>query len=515
MSVRFEKEPNGEYALVVNFDGTIAADPYSGTGLMQAVDVEVPGEVACGYQMTTVSTSGVTLTIPIARSTRYFSTFASPVSGTGLEYSYAMLDDNGHVFQSGASLTATWAYLSSNSTLTGATSFDGIMYFLGYLFKTRGANIDYWTGSTWVNAWKTDLTAGVQHTMFIAPNNALYITNGVSVARILVEVPSSFDPTLSGTYLYTSSVVKLPIGDFALSLASVNSGGAAGFQLLIGGSQNAVYPWNGLTPTVSQQIYVADSYITKMVSVNQNAFIFPGRFEGRGRIYITNGSQADLYFKIPDHVWNVQDPYFAWGDVIFHRNNLLLGFTAFAPGGLGDLPNPSVWALDLKDKKFRSISYIASARGDILPKVLIPVVAPDIASLGAAFSAGFAYYAGTTNNSSQNALNISTTLPGINATGTLVHSDLIPVGTFLQKKTFRQVEFKLRTPLAAGESLTITPVIDGVTGTALAFQPTITTGSLSGVAPVNFQGAQWLKFIVTMVGTSNASGVRFRELRIR
>ena len=515
MAYRFEKEPNGEYALVIDgWENGIAKDPYSGLGLMTQVDLETPGEVAVGYPMTASSLSGGGNSIgnSIARSTRLFPTYVTRGTADGSEYGYAILDSNGRVWETPSpnGFTGTWTFLSSSNSTTNSSAQDGIAYWLGFLFKFRNDSIDYWNGTTWVAGWKT-ITGGVKHFAYVASNNQLYFTNGIFLGRIFAPVPSAFDPTSSSTYNFNAQILNLPATDVALSIVEVGGGNTAQSTLLVGGSLNAIYPWDKISTSFGLPIYVADSYIGRMVSANQNAFIFPGKFAGRGRIYITNGSQADLYYKVPDYIFGQQDPYYVWGDVIFHRNNLIFGFVVLSNARSGDVASNNIWALSLVNKAFRSLSTITTATGSLLPGALIPIISP-VSPNG---PSGFGYIAGWWDDSSAGGISYSNTTAGVSSSGTTINTDLMPVGTFTQKKTFTQLEYKLRTPLASGESISVVPIIDGSAGTAFTFQPTVAAGQLSGVANQTFQGAQWLSLQVTLVGNSGSSGGRLKELRLR
>lgn len=505
MAYKKEKEENGEYAIIIDgWEKGVAPDPYSGINRMNQVDLSTDGEVSVGYPITTSTTSGATLGVPIADSVRFFS-YTTPGIPTGSPQSFAMLDANGRVFES-VSITGTWAFLANNETHSGASSLDGTAYWLGYLFKTRGANIDYWNGTIWVNAWKTTLMSSVKHYMYVASDNVLYITNGNYLASITSVTPTSFDPTSSGTYAYSITKLQLPVTDMAISLAEVGSGSSPKSTLLIGGQFNAVYPWDKTSSSFALPIYLADSYMKNMVSVNQNVFIFPGNTSGRGRIYITNGSQAEVYFKMPDYVFGEQDPYYEWGDAIFHRDNLIFGCFVTKNSGASVLNVSQVFAIDFETKAFRSISELpTNATGKGNATSLIPTF--NLASKG------FGYIVGWDDNGSAPGIGYSGTTAGIGTANII--TDLIPVGSYLQKDTLTQIEFKLRSPLESGESITITPIIDSVGGSALQFSPTPTTGSISGVAPVNFQGAQWLQFQIALTGNSATSGVRLKEIRIR
>ncbi len=487
----------------------IAPDPYSGINRYFDVNLSVPNEVSVGYPVTTSAQSGGTLGKPIADSTRWFG-YGTPGVPSGSPQSFAMLDDGGQVFEA-TSIAGTWTKLATSASVSGATNNDGIAYWLGYLFKTRGANIDYWDGSTWVNAWKTTLTGGTKHFMFVASNNVLYITNGNYIASVTANTPSAFDPTNGGTFVFNNQKLQIPVEDVAISLAEVGYGSSSASLVLIGGIQNQIYPWDKTSAFFNTPIYVADAYIKNMVSTNQNVYIFPGNQQGRGRIFITNGSQAEVFFKVPDYVFSLQDPYYVWGDAIVHRNNLFWGMYVVPNAGSSPLNFAEVWALDLATKSFRSVSPLVSSQGT-------GANATSLISTANLSSPGFGFIAGSQDGSSSGTVEYSGTTSGLNSQGAQIITDLMPVGTFLKKKTFSQVEIKLRTPLASGESITVAALVDGGvsgSGTNMTFAPTLTSGALSAVAPVNFMANQWLQFQLLMIGNSATSGCRLYEIRVR
>lgn len=536
---RIENEENGEKALVIDgFDKGIAPDPYSGTNYMLGVNLNTPGEFSVGYPITANTLGSGTLGIPIARSTRFFSSYLVGTWGTtGSPQSYAILDDTGQVWESNSgAFNATYSRLTSNATTTSASSDDGLAYFLGYLFKFRADKVDYWNGSTWSNAWQSTVVsphgggAGYKHFAYTSIDNVLYFTNGNYVGSIDptnaatgVKDPFLFDPGTSSTYTYAADRVFTSANEVMLSLADI-AGGTSGTTLLIGGSGNTIYPWDKRSESYGTPIFVADSYISLLVSANQNAFIFPGKTSAastggsssRGRIYITNGSQANLYYKIPDHMFGEQDPLFEWGDAIYHRNNLLFGFfPVHNSGSSGFIQNFGyVWALDLETEVFRGVSQLTMG-ATFAANATVLISPPNVTSVG------FGYIVGWTNNvvgqsPTVKSIGYSGTTAGVSAAGQCnVLTDLIPIGTFTQKKTFSQVEFKLRSPLASGESITITPYVDSQAQTNLTFSPSPTTGSISGYAPTTWTGGQWLQFIISTTGNSATSGVRFKELRVR
>lgn len=514
MSYKIVKEPNGVEAIVIRgWEQGIAPDPYSGMGRMLNVDLETPGEVAAGYPITTSSQSGGTMTIPIHDATQYVA---------GMANQYFILDSSSQVFKSIPGSLGTWTFLSSGNTTTGASQANqGLAYWKGYLFKFRSTHIDYSFGGTvgWVANWNpatgsttsSDVIEGFNHYALVAQDDALYFCNGDGVGSIVENDNKTFDPTDITTYTFrafptNTNALELPTYEIAQSLAE------QGISLLTGGSFNAIYPWDRVSISFGYPIYIGDIFIKRMVTVNTNVYIFPGFQTGRGRIYVTNSTQANLFFKIPDYIFGEQDPYYLWGDAIFHRNNLIFGFLVAKNGatpttinnGTGLLTSAGVWAIDLETKVFREISDIGGASSGhgnasvlLSPTESIPGMGYIVAWDNVASTSGIGY-SGTTSGTGGASYNITT--------------DLIPVGTLFERKTFSQVEFKLRSALQSGESIQI---IAGVDGSFSTIGTTNTVGAISDVYTVNFEKAQWLQFQISGTGNSATSGVRLEEIRIR
>lgn len=489
-----------------------APDPYSGMNRMYQVNLTVPNEVSVGYPVTTSTTSGGTLGVPCSRSVAWFASYGS-AAANGSPSFYDILDASGQVYQS-TSMTGTFTFLSSSNSTSGSSSRDSICHYLGYLFKFRNGSIDYWDGSTWHTAWQS-ITAGVPHFSYVGTDNILYFCNGNYIGSIGLadpSTPTSFDPTSAPTYTFSATKLQLPQTDWAISIGEVGGGNTPQSTLLVGGLMNAIYPWDKTSTSFNYPIFMADNYAARIVSANQNAFIFAGKSSGRGRIFITNGSQAEEYFKMPDYIFGVQDPYYTWGDAIYWRNNLLFGAFIIPNTQASPLLISQLWALDLDTKAFRSISEIpasATAKGNATALMGVP-------NSG---TSGFSYIIGWDDNGSAPGIGYSGTTAGTGASATIT-TDLIPVGTFLKRKTFKQIEVKFRSPLASGESLTVTPIIDASTQSAanLTFSPTLASGgnnTFSATAPVTFEANQWLQFSMVLAGNSASSGARLHEIRLR
>lgn len=314
--------------------------------------------------------------------------------------------------------------------------------------------------------------------------------------------------------LGSRNALQLPFYEVAQSMAE------QGTNLLIGGSLNAIYPWDRLSTSFAYPLFIGDTFIDRMVTVNTNVYIFPGGQMSRGRIYMTNGSQVNLFYKIPDYITGgglnsgatikaEQDPYFTWGDAIYHRNNLIFSFfmkkngSGYVTADTSFQSTSQLWALNLETNAFRSLSTLTSNTTIGRANVIMPALQT---------APGMAIVVGVEDTTGATTANIAYSGTAVGTGRYNIWTDTIPVGTLFQKKTYSQIEFKLRTPLQTSEDISIVPYVDGVFGTAITFN---TVGAISGVAPVNFEQAQWLQFLVQSNGASVTSGVRLYEIRIR
>ncbi len=504
-------EKNGQI-VIDGFEQGIAPDPYSGMTAMRKVNVNtVLKEVSVGFGLTDSTITSGTLGVPIHRATK-------TVLGQGIQ-NY-ICDASGQVFKSSnGTESATWA--TTSAPTTGATANNQGMAYLtkgtGYLFRFRQTSIDYYTGTAWVTGWNPTtggsgatgvIIADTNHFAFVAPNNFLYFCNGSGIGSIS-EIPGkTFDPTDNTTYIVAISsgttpstdlnALKIPTYDNAQSITNI------GAQLLIGGSLNAIYPWDRVSSTFNIPIYCAENFIRKMVTANTNVFIFPGNINGRGRIYKTNGSQCDPWFKFPDYISGFQEPYYKFWDAIYHRNSLVFGVevTQNGTGAVIVSPTSAVWAVDCEDKTFRGVSDVLG--GISSARVLIPDISGSLAP-------GYGYITGYSDGASTSGIASTITAAGT-GTGTII-SDLIPVGTFLTPKTFSQVEFKLSTPLQSGESIQLIYISDeNDSNTIGTFTSSGTT--IANNISVNFERSQWLRIEAILTGNSPTSGCRLREIRL-
>lgn len=432
-------------------------------------------------------------------------------SGEILELS-TILDDTGNAWFLGNgtsySTTLNTLYFWGNvghSTLSTSGSL-GIGFWLGYLLVLVENKIDYVKisdffatgGVNWVYGWQTITATKAGHRAISATDDAFYFCNNSSVGSILENAGSTFDPTSSATYTFNTSALALPQYDAAKCLAQL------GVTLLVGGIKTAVYPWDRISTSFNYPLIVAEGYIKNIVATNASGYIFAGK---RGRIYITNGANVQLFKKFPDQLSGTENPYYSWGGGLYFRNQLIFGISATDNSGNAINNFAGMWAIDLDTEALSMMNSLSTGSYAGSVPVLVP--------MGNINPLGNAVYVGWISGSNVGGIDYATGSPYTNFES-YIDTDIIPVGTYYDPETDQQIEYKLSKPLVTGESVKVFwrgNLTDSFTQiTAL----TAVVGELSGATQVNFQKQQWVQLRFQLSSAvSSPSYVKLRELRMR
>lgn len=451
---------------------------------------------------------------------------------TAFSDGYFMIDSNGFLWTNistgsaglwrffagvGGSGNGLVSYIPSNSGTNG----------VGYLFAFKAYEISYFkitrisgaytivqnqgwnpaTGTTGNTNYLNSFTTlnGVIHEATVGYDNKVYYTDSNWIGRFYQKDPNvPFDPATTSTYVFDQTAV-LPFTDQGQCLAFL------GNTLLIGGINNIIYPWDTFSSLPSFPIIVAESNIQKMVTVNTNTFALVGN---RGRIYYTNGSQAQLWKKIPDHISGTVEPYFTWGGLTSQKNQIYFSAKVTTNSGTAINQYGGLWAADVDTKALRlanKLSYGTYAG-------YVNCVIPNFSSNPAGTGLYIGWNDGISTGAPDNGIDTTVGTPYVNSE-TIIVSDLIPIGSFDEPQNFTRIEYKLTRPLVSGESISLYVRLiynTSDTGWGSALITDTTVGNFSRSAPVNFANAQWIQLQAVMSSTaSSPSYVRLKELRIR
>lgn len=386
----------------------------------------------------------------------------------------------------------------------------GLVGWKGYLLVIIGTSIDYLlitdlfdqntaVTDNWHYAWQTTLGyTSTQHMAIPATDDAVYICNASAVASILENAGQTFDPATSATYTFNPAALSLPSYDSAQCLAQL------GPALLTGGISFFIYPWDRTSTSYTYPLVCAESNIVRIVGTNASGYVFAGN---RGRIYITNGANIQLYKKFPDQISGTENPYYGWSDAMYMRNQMYFSLYATTNAGVAINNFCGVWGMDLDNGAL----YLANELSFDNYTGTVPVLLP----MTLTAPSGNAIWAAWINGSAVNGFDYGSTAPYSNYEA-YIDTDIIPIGTYYESHTNIQVEYKLSKPLITGEGVQIS--WRGSLADSFTPIPGITavTGQLSGASSVNFQKQQWVQFRIQLSSTvTTPSFTRLRELRLR
>lgn len=343
--------------------------------------------------------------------------------------------------------------------------------------------------------------------------SALDLTTGT----VGIQYFNTFYPTASAgnaTITFTPQRLNLPFFEISTAIAEL------GNQILIGTQGNAMYPWDQISALPASILNLPEANVDNILTVNNMGYIFAGN---KGNVYITNGSTAALAISIPDYCAGIPgtpssyiEPVFSWGDSMYLRGRVylsLLDQTSTKTGNCGGVwsftPTQNMYigqdtGLALRQENQNSYGTYNGTASLLIPAGVQTVKSPQY------FAAWFSSITSPTYG-----IDTTSTLP---STTSLIETDLIPTGTFLNKDTFNQIEYKLSSPLNASDAVSIKYRQNSTD--AYAALPTLNTESTTGISGyynVNFEKGQWLQFQITLssVSSTNSSFCRLKELRLR
>lgn len=364
-------------------------------------------------------------------------------------------------------------------------------------------------GSTWTTFGTSgNLNTGVPHRSIIGvQDNTAWICNGSDVAELAIVANKVFDPTDNTTYTYDSTAIQLWFYETTQCIAELGS------LLVIGGYTNNLYLFDRASTNATGAytvIPLVEGNVQNAVTAGNVVYLFVG---SKGHIYVTSGAIVSPVLNIPDYVTAEIEPYYIWGGATFLRGRIFFSFkdSNSMAGGIWSF-TPIQGAFIEQDigttLRLENISTYNTYAG--YTTVLIP-----IAGTTGQNAQGPQYFSAWDNGSSVYGIDASALTPYVNGEA-VIETDIIPIGTFLEKKTLANIEYKLATPLVAGESITIKYRQDLTSAFANLPAFNTETSSVSAYAQVNFEKIQWIQLQASLTSTaSNPSYVRLSELRLR
>lgn len=578
MSYKFEKQPNGDYDLVINgFEKGIADSPYQGIANIRNLNIKYYEGVAyVNYKRQAATVTGGTMVRP-AYATQ---------SQAGIIY---ISDENGQIFKQSALDSSTFALLGSNP---GGGNL-GLQFWNNYLLAFASTKIHICgdgTGDAGVTSgnWNT----GGSSTGVWPIQNATLTLTGTPAAGDTSATISTYNDAHGDARAFWNG----PTGTYKTTM-----GGQSVYATLTQGV--ASFSWfpalNASAGSSSATVAGVSGAHASLVSINDGNLYFcntsnigslqlnPNQVFSKGNMLTftfnsaalalppteTAGSLVELRNQLLTATTNKIYPWdrisTSWLNPIpmteqpYGMINILNNIYIFA-GNKGNIYISNGYSVERYKKLPDGILGVIDPQwqwGGIMThrqKLFFQAFASNSQS-GTGLLAGIFSIdldSGALNMEHQNSFGVvsaTTTSPGLlidnpqsalaydnfysawsngaagaggvdynnttlySANEPLIETDLIAVGTFAQSKTFKSMEFKLDQPMQSGDSITIyarNSLSDTYTQVG-----TTTTAVLSDFyQPINFQKNQWVQFKITMscnVTATSSSFNRLREIRIR
>ena len=418
-----------------------------------------------------------------------------------------------------------WGLIDPPSASHRANS--GIFSFYGYLFRASDGSgggggitsLEYKSITSLGGSWTTFggggmATTGVPHQALVGvQDNVAWICDGQYINKLSLVAGQTFDPINSATYTYPTAPRAIILWQYetAQCLAELGS------NLVIGALSNNLYLYDRSQTNATSAYYVlplVEGNVQTMVTAGNVVYLFVGN---KGNIYVTSGAVASPVLTIPDYVTGGIEPYYVWGAATFMRGRIFFSLQD-SNGTTG-----AVWSFVPVQGAFIQQDLGNSLRLENVDSAglytgLVTAILPLQGSTGQQ-AQGAQYFSAWTNGTTHG-IDSSASTPYTGGQA-VIETDLLPVGTFLNKRTFNRIEYKIATPLATNESVSIAWRA-GITGsfTALTGLQTETSAvdgfsAVSGYYPVNFQNAQWVQLQITLTSTaSSPSYVRLKQVRL-
>jgi hypothetical protein len=374
----------------------------------------------------------------------------------------------------------------------------GTVYYIRY--NAQAGTFNAYTALT--GGSQVDIATGASGNQYFNTFNPVSASTGVSGAAATVQ--------------WSGQRVNLPQNETAQCLVEV------GNNVIIGCNGSTLYPWNQIDATPSDFIALPEANVRTMVNVNNMAYVFAGN---KGNVYITNTSVASLVLKVPDYCAGVPgtpltyiEPYFTWGDAAYLRGRIyfsILDQTATKAGNCGGIwsfiPTQNFYVgqdigLALRLENQNSYGDYDGYATIIIPNEEQVATSPQ-------------YWAAW-----QDSYSTGTSTFGIDQTGTtpvtsyVVETDLLATGTVFSKDTFTQLEYKLTTPMTAGDSVQLYYRLNATSAwVSCGTVDEEANDRIAGVFPMAFQKTQWIQIraVATTGGTISSSFVRLKQIRLR
>lgn len=416
--------------LLDNWQKGIADSPYLGNASIVGCNIfETPGVL----KIENATSSYFTVSgLPIAR--------VKSVAGDDF-----CLTDNGTFYQNGLTIQ------------TGLTNPSDMIIYKDYVLITSSTVIHAYgplsAYPAFTSNWKTGLSA-YYHKLVVANDlststsaDAVYITDGNGIRKITNFTDGTAgNPPATGD-LSAGYVLTLPSGKYASTMALLTN------KLMIGTATTGVreaniYPWDKLsTHSYDNPISLNEIGINSLLADGNKMYVSAGN---HGNIYVTDGTNYRLIKRIPfssRRNFGYTMTTYPNAMAVNGIGNLLVG-TSTSSSNSSTVAKHGVYEINVNDSKYPvslkciiSSGTVTGVNGILKIGVVSMVGSDDSIYLG--------WMSGTTYGYDKTGLTYYTTYSAQAETGIILIADQ------LTPKSFKNLEFKLGSPLTTGTGIKV------------------------------------------------------------
>lgn len=479
--------------IISDFQRGIADSPVLGYGDMRNIDIySAPGVLRLGLQATKQSsTTVVAQPVNIVRNPINADLFCSDTNGK----IYTSTDNGG-----------SWSVIASSPNQAGTR---GLFIYRDYLFVVLSTNISVYgtlSGSpSWTNNFGSiTLNATGNHSALVGQDDIAYICDGRYIDSLTEVSGKTFSPSDATTYTFTTKALSLPKQYTSYCLAELGKNLMIGTFVGTTVNQNKVadiFPWDRSSTSFSLPIRLQENGINQMLTVGTNLYIQAGT---KNFIYVTNGffvqevkPMRHLNFASGDFIANYP------AAIMLHQNKVMFG-TANGSGNPYPMGVFSIREGVLVMENTISTGNVGNS-SDI--------------KIGCLFSLDAdTFLIGWGDGSTFGIDKVGVSLYKTASYGGYVDSQLFPVGTAGQPRTFGTLEVELATALTTGQGVRVSYRKDNTSSfTVLAtFDYATYSGEISFTAPAPITDATQLQIRIELTtGASSTTTPQVLTVRLR
>lgn len=383
-------------------------------------------------------------------------------AATTSNYRYFAIDEAGKVW---VQFQNIWSHLPGNAAGVG----QGLEVWKNYLFaignsgviSVYGALTSVGGSASWTATWKT--ATGTDN--FTAPtvsgsDDILYIGQGRYVSKV-EEDTAPFAPGTGASYVWTDLALTLPTGyrircmcENGVELAigtwiGTILGTSTIFAAALEVKKADLFFWDRSDTTFRIPVHIEENGVNALISLNNFVYAVCGH---EGRVYVTNGTSAELFATIPMSVFDRQQDtthhlFFFPNAIAYHRGRILIGVGSGDTTGSATLSPLGVYALDPKTGTMAIEQIVFSGNTGASGTVAIGAL---VSTSEQELLVGIYYDGSQTFKGGVNRVVAASTRYGV---GAFVETGLYSVGSSKEKATYNVAEISLGKPFNVGEQV--------------------------------------------------------------